>query len=494
MPSIAETAAAAQAAAVAAATQSASAAATAQAAVEAQQAKAAAAAAAIARSARDLYVQSIVSKWPGGDIIFKLYKVIISVYDTLGATILAATAAAYTFLPSRYRRPLTRILLVLLVLMLLGFLFYYLVPDTGDTNVIAIKKNLEVAGSSFGQIKTGLSKFGIISSTEGFQDAAKEEPSLLSLQPFAIKQAGYAQKDNFSEEDSIIQGLRAGVRTFVLQIDYHEDEGKVGKGFPGMKQPCLLIRSKNGLLTSVNSGSIEKVCQVLADHAFTDAIAGKEDPIVLFLYIRRTPYSAIENPKEYLIFLSRIAKQLTPLSKTHLASTPYGNFFRQGGEQDLLNLPLKTFQGKSIILTNAETNLFRTAEKIGLTVDPSEDLDYWSNLQVFKRSGEDLGITQIASDRNAYLFSNYELEEALTSTEKNDDFVKKTRNTFTIYVPSSEKNPEKESIEKIIKKLGINLVPLDLFSESVEALRPVTDFWKTSIWLEKPIALRKQSM
>lgn len=486
MPSVAEIAAAAKASAVAAATQSASAAASAQAAVDAAAAKAAAVAAQLVRDARDLYVQSIVLKWPGGDIIFKLYKALISVYDTFGATVLAGTAAAYTFLPSKYRKPLTRILIILVVLMLAGFLFYYLVPDTANTNVPAIKKSLETAGSSFGQIKTGLSKFGVI--TESFQDKG-DEPSLLSLQPFAVKQAGYAKNGMFLEEDSVVNALRAGVRTFVLQIDYHEDPKK---GSPG--EPYLLVRSKTGTLTSTNTGSIEKVCQILADHAFTDPIVGKEDPIVLFLYVKRTPYSAIENPKEYLLFLSKIAKQLGPLMKNHLGNTSFGNFLRQGGEGDLLKLPLKTFEGKFIILTNAETNLFRSADKVGVAVDPPEDLDYWSNMQVYRDSGEDLGITQVTTgSANAILFSRAELEDALSSTEKNDMFVKKTKGSFTIYVPDNEKNPEKGSIEMILKKLGINLLPLDLFSEDVEATRPVTDFWANSIWLQKPFVLQNNT-
>ena len=483
MPSVAEIAAAAQASAVAAATQSASAAATAQAAVDAAQAKVAAVAAQAARDARDLYVQSIVLKWPGGDIIFKLYKVLISVYDTLGATILAGTAAAYTFLPSKYRRPLTRILIVLFILMLAGFLFYYLVPESANPNVSAIKSSLEVAGSSFGQIKTGLAKFGVIA--DSFQDKG-DEPSLLDLQPFAVKQAGYAKQGLFVEEEAVTNALRAGVRTFVLQIDYHEDPKK---GSPG--EPCLILRSKSGALTTTNTGSIEKVCQILVDHAFTDPIVGKEDPIVLFLYVKRTPYSAVENPKEYLLFLSKIAKQLGPLMKIHLGNTSFGNFLRQGGESDLLKLPLRTFEGRCILLTNAETTLFRSADKVGVSVDPPEDLDYWSNMQVFKNSGEDLGITQIATGpANALIFSRDELEDALSSP---DDFVKKTKGAFTIYVPDNEKNPEKGSIEMILTKLGINLVPLDLFSEDVETMRPITEFWAKSIWLQKPFVLQKNA-
>lgn len=473
MPSIAEIAAAAQASAVGAATQSASAAATAQAAVDAAQAKAAAVAAQAARDARDLYVQSIVLKWPGGDIIFKLYKALISVYDTLGATFLAGTAAAYTFLPSKYRKPLTRILIVVFILMLAGFLFYYLVPDTENANISEIKKQLEVAGSSFGQIKTGLAKFGVISDKDTFQDKGADEPTLLSLQPFAVKQAGYAKKGVFVEEDSVVNALRAGVRSFVLQIDYHEDPKK-----GAVKEPCLLVRSKTGTLISTNTGSIEKVCQVLADHAFTDAITGKEDPVLLFLYVKRTPYSAIENPKEYLLFLSKIATQLGPLMKNHLGVTSFGTFLRQGAETDLLTLPLKTFEGKFIILTNAETALFRNADKLGVSVDPPADLDYWSNLQVSDK------------DANAILFSKADLEDALSSTEKNDLFVKRTRGVFTIYVPDAEKNPEKASIEMILKKLGINLVPLDLFSEPVEAMRPITEFWANTIWLQKPFILQ----
>lgn len=488
MPSVAEIAAAAQASAVAAATQSASAAATAQAAVDAAQAKAAAVAAQAARDARDLYVQSIVLKWPGGDIIFKLYKALISVYDTLGATILAGTAAAYTFLPSKYRRPLTRILIVLIILMLAGFLFYYLVPESANPNVSAIKSSLEVAGSSFGQIKTGLTKFGMIS--EAFQDKGNE-PRLLDLQPFAVKQAGYAKQGLFVEEEAITNALRAGVRSFVLQIDYHEDPKR---GYLG--QPCLVLRSQNDVLTSVYPGSIEKVCKALADHAFTDPIVGKEDPVVLFLYVKRTPYSAIDNPKQYLLFLSKIATELRPLMKNHLGTTSFGNFLRQGGEEDILKLPLKTFEGKFLILTNAETTLFRTADKVGVTVDPPDDLDYWSNMQVFKNSGEGLGITQVSSDRtaNAVLFSRPELEDALSSTEKNDMFVKKTKGAFTIYVPDNEKNPEKGSIEMILTKLGINLLPLDLFSESVETMRPITEFWAKSIWLQKPFVLQNNTI
>jgi hypothetical protein len=69
------------------------------------------------------------------------------------------------------------------------------------------------------------------------QVKAKREiaSKLINLQPLTVKQAGFIgplDAGVFQEATAVTNTLKAGVRTFFFQIDYHEDPNKDQKLVP----------------------------------------------------------------------------------------------------------------------------------------------------------------------------------------------------------------------------------------------------------------------
>ena len=221
---------------------------------------------------------------------------------------------------------------------------------------------------------------------EGFQNPGKAtDINLLNIQPFTVKQAGFLgpiQTGVFEEGTAIEQALRAGVRTFIFQIDYHEDASKGPPAFPEAGEPCLLYRDDAGKLVSLNAGSILRASKFLAEFAFSDKIVSKNDPVIIILHGLRAP-DPIEKPKEYIRYCSAIAKQLKPLAPFHLGLTSEGDYHRQALQGQLFTTPFHKFEKKFIILSTFDTAMFRNVKKLGIsTIDPVEDLDYWVNGQI----------------------------------------------------------------------------------------------------------------
>lgn len=334
---------------------------------------------------------------------------------------------------------------------------------------------------------------------EGFQNQEKgTDISLLNIQPFTVKQAGFlgpVQAGVFEEGTAIEQALRAGVRTFVFQIDYHEDSTKGPPSFPEAGEPSLLYRDDSGKLVSLNAGSILRVSKFLAELAFSDKIVSKTDPVVILLHGLRAP-DPIEKPKEYIRYCSAIAKQLKPLAPFHLGLTSEGDYHRQALQGQLFTTPFQKFEKKIIILSTFDTSMFRNVKKLGLsTIDPVEDLDYWVNAQIFTEKPTKVsGVAAVAPANTKVRASIVSLSEILNLSEA-DKKVWATRNKdiFTIAMPSQNTNPNEEGFMTALTNLGINVVPLDIFSFEAAQTQRLTEILERKTWKMRPLALRVAS-
>ncbi len=463
------------------------------------QAKASSAASSAAVAAQEKVQNAVVttalSKAPGGSILVTLYN---SFKD-----ILRKMKAYYLTLTSQTKIIFIAVLLLLIAGIVLA-VYYSGQKKSPEVLIQESRKQVDDTAATLGQVKQGLNVLGI---TEGFQDCPaqmttpKEEIKLLNLQPFSLKQAGFIGSSGGGAElstgafdaTSVQRALQAGIRTFVLQIDSLTTD-RTADGFPAVGEPCLLVKNETGDLISTNAGSIQAVCQQLADHAFSQTLPQKDDPVLVILYINRTPADIVTNTREYIQFLSKIARQLAPLAPRHLRLTDRGDFTKQQLEEDLLTLPFTTFQKKFIIATNADTSPFRKAEELALTIDTQLNLDFWSNIRIYKSSAAaSLGITNVAPANvtpRFLLFSNTQITDAVTTTEKIKTLSDSIKGKLSMMLPVSTRNPDTEVRDKALDQIGLNIIPLDIFSYSTEFSQAISMPWKTNSWKLKPALLR----
>lgn len=323
----------------------------------------------------------------------------------------------------------------------------------------------------------------------------QDDIRLVNLQPLTIKQAGYVgplRSGVFSERDGVQQSLRAGFRTFILQIDYHEDSTKQPPSYPVKGEPCLLYRDDAGVLTSINAGSIRKTAEAIADLAFQPTLSAKYDPIILILHGLRAPDS-VTNPRGYLDYCSKIASQLKPLAPFHLGLTSEGDYHRQALAGQLFTSTFSKFEKKVIILSTFDTTLFRTVDKLGMNpFSPVDDLDYWVNAQLYKEDEKnELGVATVAPINTPLRSSIVDLNRILALSEQEKKaWAVRNRDTFTVALPSQNANPKKEVCDTALLTLGMNVIPLDIFSSPIEETRDLVRSWDKKTWNLKPLALR----
>ena len=326
----------------------------------------------------------------------------------------------------------------------------------------------------------------------------EEELTLVNSQAKTIKQAGYAGPPTggkFDPEEMTAQALKAGFRAFVLQIDSVK-AGMDPAAFPEAGTPTLLYRGDDGTLLSANAGSIESVAKMIAALAFRPEVPDYTLPVILYLHVLAAP-SPIRAQEEYIRFLSRIARALNPLAPFHLGSTPMGVFHRQKRERDLLHVPIKSLEGQVIILSNADTTLFRAPIKGGKRYAPADDLDYWVNMRVnLDNDNETHGIAKVAEEEGgtgpaAVVVS---LANILgLGAAKRDAFATRGKSRYVIAMPGAMKNPSATDLDRALKDLGVNMVPLDIFSASEEKVKKLTELYEGKPYKSKPAALRVRS-
>ena len=327
--------------------------------------------------------------------------------------------------------------------------------------------------------------------TEGFVDAPQpmsaDESSLINLQPLTIKHAGFMGQDTFDPQNGPAQALRAGFRSFIFQIDYLDktlDSTKFAA--PGI--PTLIYRGDDGSLLSTNSADINAVANTIANLAFRPDVPNYDKPVIIYLHILRTP-SALADPDGYIGFLSKIATALNPLAPKHLGMTPMGPFNRQKQESVLINTPIHSLEGQIIILCNADTTMFRSSKK---KINPADDLDFWVNMRVYLNSDTDsFGITQIPAAGVIPHAIIVKLSELLgLSGQKQEAFALRTKHQFIIAMPSATKNPTATELGTAINTLGVNMLPLDIFSDSLDTVKGLVSTYSNMPFRPMPAALR----
>lgn len=323
---------------------------------------------------------------------------------------------------------------------------------------------------------------------EGFEQAvlSDENRTLQNLQPLTIKQAGYMGGNHMDSVEGIKNAFIAGARSIVLQIDF-VDAPISGGNYAAPGVATLLYRDDNGLLLSKNGADLETTVKSLATYAFKPEVPNSDKPVILYLHLRRAP-NAVTKPQDYLRYLSQIAKTLAPLAPNHLGMTPLGSFNRQKNESLLFRTPISQLGGKFIILCNADTSMFQQSAALGYgAFDPKEDLDFWVNARVYLQNAGDLiGITEAAGNSVKPNATVMKLSDAVAG---GSTFGKATIGSFIIALPSMTTNPTPEDLKIALDVAGVSVVPLDLFSDTLDKIKPLTTQYAKKSFRTKPAAL-----
>jgi hypothetical protein len=284
--------------------------------------------------------------------------------------------------------------------------------------------------------------------------------------------------------------LNSGARCIIAEIDMDQNE-----------QPILTYKDPTGVRMALNNTTIESIAKHIHTYGFSQGENGgpsgvANDPLILVLYFVRTP-SQTDKPKSYIEFLAKVAKQLQPLSKDILSLTPQGDYRRQNLESQLFFTPVSVLMGKLIIITNADTSVFRNLSVFGMNgqISEQEDLDLFIHARAYTpQSPSGLGITvQPPSNTKPAVILTTPFYWTATPPDRTVEQQNMTKQSWTIAmepVATATNSPNEESLKKLYETYGVQSVPFVLFDEEKTVEPFLQPFMKNISWRSKVPLLR----
>ena len=356
----------------------------------------------------------------------------------------------------------------------------------------AYKKQLAALHERFDPVAGG--RRGVVDLLATAAAPPLAEQCLVNFYALATRFTGYIGPfDNgyFDPEEAVSIAMKAGCRTFVLEIDYIETcEDAAGKP---TYFPKLVVRDERDRLRtnplsdeprcqSIGTSNITAVAKAIAATAFAQQTQNRDDPVIIILYGLRIP------PKAYALeYMSNIAKCLAPLLDFHVDNLVHGGTFtRQKQEGQLLINNILDYQARVLIFANMDTSAFRDAPPGKYA--PKEDLDYLVNLRLtYKQaqmgctcppSGGSYGILEAADD---FL---------IIPPDRVDDTAEELKLKWTMALSKDPSQPVTSSTYKAItSKFGVHCVPICLWDTNNTFMYDQTAF-KTYSFIPKPEELR----
>jgi hypothetical protein len=356
---------------------------------------------------------------------------------------------------------------IFIIAIFIFFYFYYAPSKAAITNIVGNQN--------------------AIGNTQGFQNKSTKAIDdslykLINIQFLSVKQTGFigpTENDGiFDPAVGIRTAVRSGASFFTLQIDYLEREKDRTK-FDPVKVPTLLYRDSTGKIISNNGASINEVAKQLETYLFSPDLGASNVPVVLYLHFMRTP-DQVKNPKEYLEFFKKVSNDLAPLHPYILKENNSENFRRQKSEFSLLYTSLTTMNTKIILMSNADTSIFRNSQATGGSIDPASDLDSFINMQVYlENDSYNLGVTQVASGmKEKAIIVPYEMIFNMSESQRSV-FALKNKKRFVIAMPSPLEIPTFDEINVLLDTTGVNTIPINLIGEP-DKINKIIKLWTSS--------------
>jgi hypothetical protein len=298
--------------------------------------------------------------------------------------------------------------------------------------------------------------------------------------------------EGYFDPDLAVQlAVNAGCRTFILEIDYLDEcLGETIKYYPRIvvrdAQGKLRIKfnSNRPICNSPQHSNIRDVCEKINYYAFASSCQNASDPVIIVLYFLRQPPGSYKS-KTVLDYFSNVAKALAPFQNRLLNNElDGGTYYRQKQESRLLINDITDYNGKVLIVSNANTTGFRDSQ----LYSPNDDLDFLTNLRLLYTQSK-LGITD---NDGAAPFGILETAENYTiiPTDRTDEVIDATKLRWTVCL---SKDPSvgvtKDIYNKITNTYGINCAPIQLFDEN-NSFMFTDSLFKTYSFIPKPEPLR----
>ncbi len=371
-------------------------------------------------------------------------------------------------------------LLVLVVYAIMRLIFFLKGSYTESKDTLpTAANNARIAAEQIAKLDPIYVNKGNLPAAQVGADLPIDEKALINYNMLGCRLAGYMgplESGVFAEDDAIRIAMRAGCRVFMLPIDKLQSA----------ESPMLIVRNHNGDKISNNEGSIAKVCAAIDKYAPHGAAA---DPIIIILYFNTLP-SANPYDQRSLKFMMDVAAGLAPLKNRHLGLTAEGDYRRQKMQDMLFLRPRAEFDGKYIILTNADTKGFREgvlpARPEGLT--PALDLDLWTHGRLYARTSQGLGITATPTTAmtSAPMLESLDYYMSLPDN-KLPEVVAQSKVDWSVEA-GTPALPTGEQLGRMLDKLGVSCVMVDVFAEGL--LPAIDKYFGKSGFRLKPVDLR----
>ena len=315
---------------------------------------------------------------------------------------------------------------------------------------------------------------------------SKDNWVLLNFAPLSVADAGYlgpAEDGNY-DPIAIRQALDLGFRCFVFNIDYYTGAAKDPKDFVPPYEPCLLHRDNNGVIRSRNCGKIDVMIQALAEQAFSQSLPTGNDPLIVVLDFKNLP-DQVKDKQAYKLFLQKVSKQIQPLRRTFLARLGETRFSNLENPNALFTQNFQSLQGKTLIFTNANTDIFNEG---GTPIE--ENLRSMINAQVYTTNGSTLpndtittsapkGTTAAVGRQTVSYFLN-------TPPDQVKEAQGRTNNVFTLVnIPDTYRNIASADRDTLFKTYGVQSVLYFLY-ETPQLTEALLKEWGTWSWKLKP--------
>jgi hypothetical protein len=320
-------------------------------------------------------------------------------------------------------------------------------------------------------------------------DLPKDERCLVNFYALSTRFTGYLgpfENGFFDADKAVDLAVKAGVRTFILEIDY----------FESCKDPIffpkLVVRDIRGRsminpesdvkCQTISTSYIRAVASAIAKHAFASYTQNRLDPVIVVIYGLRLP--PVENQLDYM---SNIAKCLEPLVSYQVDSLMNKKYNRQSNEGSLLINDITDYEGRVLLFANMDTTMFRD-KSVANKYKPKEDLDYLVNLRLAYRQSQ-LGCTcQPSSGSYGILDSAQEIMNLPTGSIMQT--MQDTKLKWTVALSKDPSIPVDEEIYiYVTEKIGVQCVPILLWDEKNTFMFTDKRFAKYS-FIPKPKNLR----
>lgn len=288
----------------------------------------------------------------------------------------------------------------------------------------------------------------------------------------------------FDPTASVQMAVNAGCRVFVLDIDYLDKQCETGTYIPRIvvrdAKGRMMIQYNDKYQANNPKGEIREVCDAIQTYAFGPGCQNADDPVIIVLYFLRTPPGDARS-NTVLKYYSAVAKALAPFKNRLLSNEPSGVFYRQRQEGLLLTNPIKNYQGKVLIFSNAATTGFRDSK---LPFASDDDLDFLVNLRLSYTQTK-LGSTE--NDLNTFGILQSADDFMTIPLTRKSEIIAQTRKKWTICLSSNPSLPvSKETYDTITKTYGVQCVPANLFDVQASAFLFTDDLFKVNGFKPKP--------